>query len=952
MRKLLPLLFLVVICGIGAQAQYVKVLGTAEQAQNVTTTGLNSASKFQRTFPSSTITVYYTGTTTTVPIYSDAAGSVKSNPFTATSLALYDFFITPGTVYDVRISGTGVTTPFTRAGYTAPGTLGMTLVACGGSNDTTLLDTADTAGGTIEIPKGVTCASNSQTISAALQIDNGGLLKPITGQTVTLTGPQIGEAWQRFTNALAGQGTISFTGNHKLAELYAEWWGAIADSSTDCGTAFNATTAALNTLKAGTWRLQAGTYATSTAIAFTEMKSITMIGAGPDNTTIVANSGQPAVQINGLWRSRFQGIQFKTSAALATKAVFELDGNYDGSHTQGVQGITVEQCFFDAANLAKYAFALCRQGTASCQGSENIFANDNFQSAIRAGYYQEGSNALNNLFLGGNWQDMPKYGVELNGGSATFIKPAIQSLVGLVDAIANGAYDFHIGVFGTGERITIVDADSESALFLTADGGAQTALITGLTQRGSATGDSWAALTAFALKRTFAGTTAAGNQKMFKVTTAGTTGASQPVWPESGTVVDGTVTWTQMDFVPVVLISGHVSDSLMGRGAQAYASNSGSVWSNNRFTRRDYKSNPTNGGFYKDNYMLDGSSSLIYLDNPVNSVVTVTQITSNQNNYTPTNGNGGIVRLSTDASRNITGLLFTPVQVDGEEHVLVNVGAQNIVLKHQDAASTAANRFLNSTGADITIAPNQSALLKYDATNAYWRVFAFTAIADAGAANNFLTAISTSGIVSKAQPSSSNLSDASNIPLLNAANAFSGTMSITGALTPAGGVAASSGSSVSPRLVASCGVPAITSTQGTDATPVNTETYIVEVFIPANATVTGVALLNGSAVAGNVKISLATAAGVPIGAAVTASTAQTGTAVYQLIPFAVAYAAKGPATYYILVQLDTNTTPRLRTHTFGTCGASKKTGETYGTFTTVTPPTTFTASLGPIVNLY
>jgi len=106
-------------------------------------------------------------------------------------------------------------------------------------------------------------------------------------------------------------------------------------------------------------------------------------------------------------------------------------------------------------------------------------------------------------------------------------------------------------------------------------------------------------------------------------------------------------------------------------------------------------------------------------------------------------------------------------------------------------------------------------------------------------------------------------------------------------------------------------------------------------------------------VAGNVKISLANATtGVPIAAAQTASTAQSGTAAYQLISFVTPYAAVGPATYLVLVQFDTNTTPRFRSHAIGTCGASKKTAEVYGTFTTVTPPTTFTTAVGPIAGLF
>jgi hypothetical protein len=102
-------------------------------------------------------------------------------------------------------------------------------------------------------------------------------------------------------------------------------------------------------------------------------------------------------------------------------------------------------------------------------------------------------------------------------------------------------------------------------------------------------------------------------------------------------------------------------------------------------------------------------------------VVTPAQITASQDNYNP-GGVGEFLRLSTDASRNITGLTFTPGQLDGEKHFIANTGAQNIVLVHESASSTAANRFHNTTGTDITLTPDQQAMIWYDATTARWRV--------------------------------------------------------------------------------------------------------------------------------------------------------------------------------------------------------------------------------------
>jgi hypothetical protein len=140
-----------------------------------------------------------------------------------------------------------------------------------------------------------------------------------------------------------------------------------------------------------------------------------------------------------------------------------------------------------------------------------------------------------------------------------------------------------------------------------------------------------------------------------------------------------------------------------------------------------------------------------------------------------------------------------------------------------------------------------------------------------------------------------------------------------------------------------------TTTTGTDTTPVITETYIAEVFIPHNQTVTGISLLNGSAAAGNVTAILYDENGRALGQS--ASTAQSGTAAYQAFPLATAVSAIGPAQYFVGVQFS-STSARFRTHTIGAFPASKKTGETYGTATTITTPTTFTTAVGPIASVY
>lgn len=140
-------------------------------------------------------------------------------------------------------------------------------------------------------------------------------------------------------------------------------------------------------------------------------------------------------------------------------------------------------------------------------------------------------------------------------------------------------------------------------------------------------------------------------------------------------------------------------------------------------------------------------------------------------------------------------------------------------------------------------------------------------------------------------------------------------------------------------------------TDGTDTTPVVTETYIARVAVLANATLTGVSIVNGSAVAGNVVVILYDDNGTVIANSALAGTAQAGTAAYQDIPFTAPVDIQGPGRYFVGVQFS-STSARFRSHTFGRFPAFKKTGETFGTPTTITPVSTFTTNTGPIASVY
>lgn len=195
--------------------------------------------------------------------------------------------------------------------------------------------------------------------------------------------------------------------------------------------------------------------------------------------------------------------------------------------------------------------------------------------------------------------------------------------------------------------------------------------------------------------------------------------------------------------------------------------------------------------------------------------------------------------------------------------------------------------------------------------------------------------------------------DLSGVGVLLLPSTITGTPSISGVLTPIGGIAAAGGQTM-PTVFHSGGYDALTTTGANQKQIVTTETYYVEVFIPANTTITGISVLNGHTTAAqHIFVGLANATGVIV--ANSNTTTLQGTAdTFQQIPFSAPYAAVGPAKYYIAVQSD-QTTGFIATHAaLGNFGANKKTSETYGTFLTTASyaTTTYTASLGPIADTY
>lgn len=105
-----------------------------------------------------------------------------------------------------------------------------------------------------------------------------------------------------------------------------------------------------------------------------------------------------------------------------------------------------------------------------------------------------------------------------------------------------------------------------------------------------------------------------------------------------------------------------------------------------------------------------------------------TALTADVNDYAPATGTAmrQIWRMTSDdlGVRTITGL---GAQQSVDTQWITNIGTvDNIILAHQNAGSAAGNRIISPTGANLTLGPDESALLWHDDTTDRWRIMYHT----------------------------------------------------------------------------------------------------------------------------------------------------------------------------------------------------------------------------------
>lgn len=365
---------------------------------------------------------------------------------------------------------------------------------------------------------------------------------------------------------LASNGTSAFPVFQTKSIIDVRDYGAKCDGST------NDTTAVNNALAVA---VAIGTSLGTAEVAFpsgicignftiVQGKGLRIHGTGELSTRLRGLGSTAALQLNGLWYSSFSDMSFDIQNHSAAGAVLEIDGNYDGIHTQSIQFLAFNNVLVTGlgANdgiLSNYAVAVCRQSVGACQGSNLIFNNAALSGASSAVYYQNGTNALANVFNGGDIQNYTKDGVRTDQGDLALYSTSFESTVGY-DQVNNGGCDIRDNT--NYYAAPVYDVRSESVVLLCGTGyadvrGLNAGNSTGGLIPGTHSAVNWAATTAFTLGQVtwqaptqyqsgatnWLGTQPLGNM-YYKVTTAGTSGGSLPNWPYTGTITDGSVVWT------------------------------------------------------------------------------------------------------------------------------------------------------------------------------------------------------------------------------------------------------------------------------------------------------------------------------------------------------------------------------------------------------------------------
>jgi hypothetical protein len=424
-----------------------------------------------------------------------------------------------------------------------------TVLTCAGLDDTTPLLAAIAAGGTIAITRGTTCAASSSITfpsTVTLRIDRGGLLKPITGQSPVIQGSIDAGAYQIFTNATAGLGTVLITSTDVL-EVFPQWWGASRTASAGTNTAalqamIYGAQGAVRTNGSGDWIYNRIVTFTTLFDINDELRGYHWIGFyWRGNNRFNSGIRQTGVNkriIDGqsVAYGMFFNLMIQGSVA-SNEPLLDLD--YDGSQGSDLrpQNITIEDCVVQnnayVGNFATGYIGIQIAKSGSGAQGDNVrikktYINGFQQAGLQIGGGADGvatapaQNAIEVELDGGDIQGCRLFGVAVYGGSINIRNSTFENgNVTFTDGASQLGYD----LFATASAYqnTVENVRSESLRFASGNWNIKNCTVLGPQITFAATWPNIPGSSSF-LNQLVTGSVYGGDGKMYLVTGNGTFG--------------------------------------------------------------------------------------------------------------------------------------------------------------------------------------------------------------------------------------------------------------------------------------------------------------------------------------------------------------------------------------------------------------------------------------------
>ncbi|HEY0017269.1 MAG TPA: hypothetical protein VGC13_13245 [Longimicrobium sp.] len=210
-------------------------------------------------------------------------------------------------------------------------------------------DAAAASGGYVYVPRGTYLVNRAVTLSANWKFAPGAVVKPDTGITVTFTGGIEASPAYLFDESI---GTVAFTTDTRIRELYVEWWQAPGQSNFTA--AFVKVVKAQASTRSVPIQLQARTYIGGIVIPdnlyLFPRGGFIIRGMGPKATTLQSvNAATPAIAYD----ATVPGTGFDTNKLHLSVTIENMSingryaaptdaGNADVVHLRGLRGIAAD----------------------------------------------------------------------------------------------------------------------------------------------------------------------------------------------------------------------------------------------------------------------------------------------------------------------------------------------------------------------------------------------------------------------------------------------------------------------------------------------------------------------------------------------------------------------------------------------------------------------------------